>query len=84
MNTLRNIHFTLLIKINSRLREFNFRKRSSELFDSDTSDERGTRFQFKLVRKEGHWEISTPGLPAWIMDHSDQIAAAVQEEDSKY
>ena len=83
MNISRNIHYTILIKINGRLREFNFRKRSDDLYDSDTSDERGTRFQFKLNRTEGNWEITGLNVPAWILDNQQQIISAVQQEEEK-
>ena len=83
MNISRNIHYTILIKINGRLREFNFRKRSDDLYDADTSDERGTRFQFKLSRTEGNWEIAGVNVPAWIQDSQQQIISAVQQEEEK-
>lgn len=82
MNISRNIHFTLLIKIGGRLREFNFRKRNPDLYDGDTSDERGTRIQFKFMRQEGGFEFeSIVGLPSWVVDNKKVIAEAVEKEE---
>lgn len=82
MNNIRNIHFTLLIKIGGRLREFNFRRRNPDLYDGDTSDERGTRFQFKFIRQDGSFEFeNTAGLPSWIADNKKAIGTAVEAEE---
>ena len=70
MNFSRNIHFTLLIRINKRLREFNFRKRNPQLYDVDTSDEQGNRHFFKLEFEGETWKIgASANIPAWIKEN---------------
>lgn len=80
MNAPKNIAFTKLIKINGRLREFNFRKRPAGYYDVDTNDERGNRFFFKLEQQAGEWGISDPELPAWLMHSKPSIVEAVEGE----
>lgn len=80
MNTPRNIAFTKLIKINGRLREFNFRKRPAGYYDVDTNDERGNRFFFKLEQQEGEWAIPSGELPTWLIHNKPSIVEAVQGE----
>ncbi len=63
-----NIHFSILVKIEGRLREFNFRKRGEDVYDADTSDDRGNRWQFKWKKEGENWDIISlsPTLPTWI------------------
>ncbi len=58
----KNIAYTSLIKINGRLREFNFRKRGESQYDVDTNDERGNRYFFKMIKQEESWKISDAEL----------------------
>jgi hypothetical protein len=81
MNAPKNIAFTKLIKINGRLREFNFRKRPAGYYDVNTNDERGNRFFFKLEQQEGEWTISDQELPAWLIHNKPSIVEAVQGEE---
>jgi len=77
----KNIAFTSLIKINGRLREFNFRKRGTLQYDTDTNDERGNRYFFKMIKQEDGWKISDAGLPGWLMESEALIAAAIEKEE---
>lgn len=77
----KNVAFTSLIKINGRLREFNFRKRGSSGYDTDTNDERGNRYFFKMFKQEDDWKISDAGLPEWLMESEGLIAAAIEKEE---
>ncbi len=79
-NTL--IQFTLLIPINHRLREFNFRKRDSNRYDCNVANERGERFYFTLLEQDGHWAIDNSLLPAWLSDHATTIATALAEREA--
>ncbi len=79
----KNIAFTLLIKINGRLREFNFRQRGSSHYNIDTTDERGNRYYFKMEKQEESWKISDAGLPGWIMENENLIADAARDNFSK-
>ena len=76
-----NIHFSVWIKIEGRLREFNFRKRTEDVYDTDTADDRGNRWQFKWTRGADGWEIVSlnPGLPTWIVNNK----AVIEESFSK-
>lgn len=78
------IHFSRLIKISGRLREFNFRKNNNAgnyVFDADTADERGNRLFFRLNRDEhNEWELtSSQVLPEWITAHQEQIITELEE-----
>ena len=78
MATATNIAFTLLIKINGRLREFNFRKRPEDQYDTDTNDERGNRLIFRLIKTEGTWKIEGNSLPAWLMENEALIGQELE------
>lgn len=83
MPFLKNIAFTLLIKINGRLREFNFRQRGASHYNIDTTDERGNRYYFKMEKQEESWKISDAGLPGWIMENENLIADAARDNSNK-
>ena len=78
----RNIQFTLLIRADERLREFNFRKRNPERYDVDSSDERGSRFFFQTIKTAGEWTIQGENLPGWITGNAQAIAQALGEKDA--
>lgn len=78
MYSIKNIHFTLLIRIDGRLHEFNFRKRPDDFYDVDTSDSRGNRIQFRLVQKENEWQLEGSNIPNWISTSKQAIADAVE------
>ncbi|MES1214352.1 MAG: hypothetical protein ABUT20_02450 [Bacteroidota bacterium] len=82
MNMIKNIHFTLLIRINKQLHEFNFRMRSPELYDGDTSDERGNRHFFKMVVRENNWKIHGDSLPAWIVANEQEINDQLKKREA--
>jgi hypothetical protein len=77
MITATNIAFTLLIKINGRLREFNFRKRSDLNYDTDTNDEIGNRYTFRMEKEGETWKIIGKSLPAWLMESETAINEAL-------
>ena len=72
-----NIAFTELVKIDNRLREFNFRKRSDFLYDVNVADERGDRFLFALSKGEG-WEITGTNVPAWVTVVEGQLVTIIE------
>ena len=80
---IKNIQFTRLVKADGRLREFNFRKRNPELYDTDVCDERGNRYVFKMVREADEWVIGTKDLPAWLTESQHLIHQALAEEESR-
>lgn len=73
----KNIQFTLLIPVNSRQREFNFRKRSSELYDGDVTNERGERFYFKMLKQNDQWIMAGEQNPAWLLNSEPLISQGI-------
>ena len=88
MQVPRNIQFTRLIKVNGRLKEFNFRKRNREdgpQYNVDVSDERNNRFMFTMVNTSLGWKISPASLPGWILDSEGGLHDAIlNEEETMY
>jgi hypothetical protein len=80
----RNIAFTLLIKINGRIREFNFRKRGTSFYDVDTNDERGNRYFFKMEKQADAWKINGTQLPGWLVDNESLISDAIANQEQSY
>ena len=85
IKSIRNIQFTKLLKINGRLREFNFRKLGGpdEKFSVDTVDERGTRILFFMIKKEDGWKIETLLLPELITQNANRLHEIIEEELSQ-
>ena len=78
---IRNIHFTKLLKVNGRLREFNFRKLpGNDLFHLDVSDDRGNRIITKLQRVDNHWRFVEPELQPWLIESEDKLGELINEE----
>ena len=80
---IKNIHFTRLLKINGRLREFNFRKIKGvqeELFSVDVSDERGNRIMFHMQKDGNTWKVTDPQAPKWILENEDKLNETIEEE----
>jgi len=77
-----NVAFTLLIKIEGRLKEFNFRKRNEHLYDVNTNDEYGVRYYFQLYREEetDHWRLQGESLPSWIINNSKAISGQLNQQ----
>ncbi|MEE6185876.1 hypothetical protein [Niabella digestorum] len=84
MNTsfVKVIHFTRLVKIQGRLREFNYKKNNNAgeyVFDVDTADERGNRLFFRLSKEDNEWSLtSNQPLPEWIGQHKEQLVAELE------
>lgn len=79
----RNVHFTKLVKIADRLREFNFRRvpdANEQLFHVDVSDDRGNRIVFRLRKADNHWQIVEQSLPQWIYSTEKILSAVITEE----
>jgi uncharacterized protein YfdQ (DUF2303 family) len=80
MITATNIAFTLLIKINGKQREFNFRKRPDTNYDTDTNDELGNRYTFRMEKTNDAWKINGKLLPAWLMESEGLINDALEKQ----
>ena len=79
----KNIAFTAHIKISGRIREYNFRKRTAKLYDTDTSDERGNRFTFSMVKEDELWKIKETNLPDWLLKSESLIHTAIIKEEGE-
>jgi hypothetical protein len=80
---IKNIHFTRLLKINGRLREFNFRKIKGiqeELFSVDVSDERGNRIMFHMQKDGNAWKVTDQQVHKWILENEDKLHEVIEEE----
>jgi hypothetical protein len=79
----KNVHFTKLVKISDRLREFNFRRvpdATEQLFHVDVSDDRGNRIVFRLRKNQAHWQIVEQSLPQWIYSTEKILTEVITEE----
>jgi hypothetical protein len=81
----RHIQFSKNIKSKGQLREFNFlRIKNGDIptYHVDVSDERGNRHYFSLIFENAKWVIGKSTLPDWIMDASNDLAAAVSDYET--
>ena len=79
----KNIQFTRLLKVDGRLREFNFRKLGGPnegIFTVDTVDDRGNRIMFRMKKEEDMWKILPIVLPAWILENEGNFHLLIEEE----
>lgn len=83
MNLIKIIQFSLLIRINHRLREFNFLQRNEHLYDTDVNDERGNRYFFKMVKEDEQWKVQGTNLPAWITENEEAIQEGLLNKASR-
>lgn len=80
---IKNIQFTKLIKVDGKLKEFNFRKPNGKqegLFTVDVIDERGNRIIFNMEKTDNHWKIVPQELPAWIINSENNFHELIEEE----
>jgi hypothetical protein len=80
---IKNIQFTKLIKVDGKLKEFNFRKPNGKqegLFTVDVIDERGNRIIFNMEKIENHWKIVPQELPAWVIAYENNFHDLIEEE----
>ena len=79
----KNVHFTKLVKIGDRLREFNFRRvpdATEQLFHVDVSDDRGNRIVFRLRKNQTYWQIVEQTLPQWVYSTEKIVSEVITEE----
>ncbi len=82
----RNVQFSKLIKVQGRLKEFNFRKANASLVGLFTVDVLGdegpfgNRIIFYMEKKGEKWQILPPELPQWIMEKESQFDEVIREE----
>ena len=83
----KNIQFTKLVKVDGRLREFNFRKLGGPnegIFTVDVSDDRGNRILFRMKKEEdGNWKILPQPLPNWVVEKEAVFHDLIEEELSR-
>jgi hypothetical protein len=84
INFIRNIQFTKLLKIDGRLREFNFRKLTGlneGLITVDVSDDRGNRIMFTMQKNGGEYTIyNQPLLPDWVAKNEQNLSDMIDAE----
>lgn len=77
------VHFSRLIKIENRLREFNYKKNNllgDNVYDVDTADDRGNRIYFKLRNAENIWTVEAKtALPDWLKNNEKTIVTGLEE-----
>src|SRR5881227_452942 len=82
LNFKRNIHFTRLVKVADRLREFNFRKlpgTETPCFHIDVPDDRGNRIVFRMQQENNSWKIVDQQLPPWINATETKLNEVIEE-----
>jgi len=80
---IKNIQFTRLIKVDGRLKEFNFRKPNSKqegLFTVDVIDERSARIIFNMEKTDNSWKIVDTELPGWVIENENAFHEIIEEE----
>ena len=83
MQFVRMVQFTRLVKINGRLREFNFRKLKSpgeDLFSVNVVNDRGDRILFNMKKNDSEWRIPPDKLPDWIIQGEQELGEAIEDE----
>ncbi len=80
----KNVQFTKLIKVDGRLREFNFRKHGdilqNHICSVNVADDRGNRIIFEMQKQETGWKIVQNKLPVWILDNENNFQQYIEEE----
>lgn len=71
--------FTLLIHASGRLREFNFRQRTPELFNGNTADDRGERHYFDVVQENGDWKFKDRLMAPWLLAGEEAVVQKIVE-----
>lgn len=80
---IKNIQFTKLIKVDGKLKEFNFRKsngRQEGSFSVDVIDDRGNRIIFSMENSGGKWKIVPSEMPDWIHSSEALLEEIIYEE----
>jgi hypothetical protein len=83
MQFVRMVQFTRLVKINGRLREFNFRKLKSpneEIFSVNVVNDRGDRILFNMKKEGNSWKVIGERLPEWITAGETELGQSVDDE----
>lgn len=83
LSFIKNIQFTRLIKVNGRLREFNFRKPNNSeesQFSVDVIDEWSSRIMFNMKKNDNGWEIVQKDIPAWLLENEKVFNDIILEE----
>jgi hypothetical protein len=74
---IKNVHFTKLIKVNGKLKEFNFRQLKDNMFHGDVNDDRGNRIMFKMKNEDG-WKMEG-NVPDWLKQQETVLGKAIEE-----
>jgi hypothetical protein len=84
INFIRNIQFTKLLKVDGRLKEFNFRKLTGlneGLITVDVSDDRGNRIMFTMQKSGAEYVFhNQPYLPDWVIKNEQNLSELIDAE----
>jgi hypothetical protein len=84
LNFFKNVQFTKLLKVEGRLREFNFRNHldsfQKDICSVNVADERGNRIIFEMKKQENGWKIVETQLPPWILSNETNFVQFLEEE----
>lgn len=84
INFIRNIQFTKLLKVDGRLKEFNFRKLTGlneGLITVDVSDDRGNRIMFTMQKSGTEYVFhNQPYLPDWVIKNEQSLSELIDAE----
>ena len=84
LDFVKNIQFTKLIKVDGRLKEFNFRKPNSRhegSFTVDVMDDNGNRIIFRMELADHNWKIASQQLlHNWVVESEHAFNAMIDEE----
>jgi hypothetical protein len=83
MLAIKNIQFTKLLKGESGLREFNFRKTAiagQTIFNIDVTDDRSNRIFFSMQKQDDVWKIQPAQLPSWITKNETSLHEVIELE----
>ena len=77
---IKNVHFTKLVRVEGRLREFNFRKMGGPAEEKFSVDLRGNRIMFFMKKEEDNWKINSSLVPAWVTQSEANLNEMIKEE----
>jgi hypothetical protein len=83
----RMVQFTRLIKVEGRLREFNFRKLQNpaeEMFNVNVCNERGDRFFFNMQKKDTGWKVEAGEFPNWVAQSETTLNKEIEDELTRW
>lgn len=71
----KNVQFSIVVKLDGRMREINFRKRGEFVYDGDATDDFNKRWSFKWHLEQNQWQMEPDikDLPSWLTNNANLI-----------